>query len=93
MARFLKGEKQIELSSNSMLGALCNYITFPEHKRFQPINSNWGIVEPVDILKELENLPEDSEFKNLPPRKARKNKKLKTQLLSKRAIEYLSSLV
>ena len=53
MKRYLSGEKLIELSSKSMLGALLEYITYPEHKNFQPINSNWGIVEKPEMDKKL----------------------------------------
>lgn len=53
MARHLKGEAMLELPDTTMLGALCEYITFPEHKHFQPVNSNWGIVQKVDIPKKL----------------------------------------
>ena len=34
-----------------MLGALTNYISYRGHKTFQPINSNWGIIEPIDLPK------------------------------------------
>ena len=34
-----------------MLGALCNYITFEEHKNLNPINSNWGILPPLEVEK------------------------------------------
>ncbi len=49
MARYIKGQNLIHLSSESMLGALCNYITFEEHKKLNPINSNWGILTPVEV--------------------------------------------
>ena len=34
-----------------MIGALTNYISYRGHKKFQPINSNWGIIEPIDLSK------------------------------------------
>jgi methylenetetrahydrofolate--tRNA-(uracil-5-)-methyltransferase len=46
-AKLINNEKLLMLEPKSMLGALCNYITFPEHKHFQPVNSNWGILEPL----------------------------------------------
>ena len=58
-----------------MLGALTHYITNPEHVNFQPINSNWGIVPPVEL-----------------PKKERKNKKLKAELISQRSIEAIKNL-
>ncbi len=76
MARLLNGEELLELPKDTMLGALTHYITNPEHTNFQPINSNWGIVPPVDL-----------------PKKERKNKKLKGELMAKRAIESLKSVL
>ena len=61
MDKFLNDEDMVELSDNTMLGALINYITYPEHKKFQPINSNWGIVAEVKgDKKQLK----DKNFKN-----------------------------
>lgn len=74
MARYLNNEPLLELPQETMLGALTHYISNPEHENFQPINSNWGIVTPVEL-----------------PKKERKNKKLKGELLSKRAIEALQN--
>ena len=72
MAKFLNGEPLLELPPETMLGALTHYITNPENDRFQPINSNWGIIPSVEL-----------------PKKERKNKKLKGELMSQRAIETL----
>ena len=59
MYRYLNGEKLIELMSKSMLGALLDYITFEEHKSFQPINANWGIIEkPQDFKNTKKNKEE-----------------------------------
>ncbi len=61
MLNYLKGEPLIKLPPKTMLGALLDYITCPDHKQFQPINSNWGIVEPMEFdrktrkNKELKN--------------------------------------
>jgi methylenetetrahydrofolate--tRNA-(uracil-5-)-methyltransferase len=78
MARLINDEPLLELPTDTMLGALTHYITNPEHTNFQPINSNWGIVPPVEL-----------------PKKERKNKKLKGELMANRAInslnEYLKS--
>lgn len=74
IAKYLNGEPLLELPKNTMLGALTHYITNPEHENFQPINSNWGIVPPVEL-----------------PKKERKNKKLKGQLMSDRAISSLKA--
>lgn len=81
MARYLSGGMAIPpyglltLPAKTMLGALCAYISDPAHEKFQPINSNWGIIAPIDL-----------------PKKERKNKKLKNELLAKRAIEIISAV-
>lgn len=76
MAKLLSNEPLLELPKETMLGALTYYITDPEHTNFQPINSNWGIVPPVEL-----------------PKKERKNKKLKGELLSRRAAETLKQFL
>lgn len=81
MARYLEGAgglgnpPYLELPCETMLGALCTYISDPAHEKFQPINSNWGIIAPIDL-----------------PKKDRKNKKLKNELLAKRSIEWVDEL-
>lgn len=72
IARQLEGKELIELPQETMLGALCSYISSSELKHFQPMNSNWAVVSPIEL-----------------PKKERKNKKLKNELLSKRSIEVL----
>lgn len=71
MARLIKGEKLFELPKITVLGALTHYITDENHDKFQPINSNWGIVDSIEL-----------------PKKERKNKKLKAEMLSKRSIDW-----
>lgn len=73
MAKYLKDEELLVLSKENMLGALCAYISDPAHEKFQPINSNWGIVPPIDL-----------------PKKERKNKKLKNELLANRSISSMN---
>lgn len=50
-ARYVNNEQLLVLPEETMLGALTHYITNPEHEKFQPINSNWGIVPPVELPK------------------------------------------
>ena len=57
-----------------MLAALTQYISDKNHEKFQPINSNWGIVDAIEL-----------------PKKERKNKKLKAQLITKRSTEFIMS--
>lgn len=71
--KYLSGEHLLELPRETMLGALCAYISDPAHEKFQPINSNWGIVPPVEL-----------------PKKERKNKKLKNELLANRSISSMN---
>jgi len=59
------------LSPLTMLGALVNYVTSADPKRFQPINSNWGLINPNP--GELE-------------KKLRKDKRLKNEFLAERAL-------
>lgn len=73
MANYIKGNPLLQLPKTTMLGALSRYITDEQHEKFQPINSNWGIVEPVEL-----------------PKKERKNKKLKAELIAKRSLEYIN---
>ncbi len=76
MARYLQNKPLLQLPTTTMLGALCNYISSSELKHFQPMNSNWAIVDYIDL-----------------PKNERKNKKLKNEKLSKRAINDLRQLL
>ena len=75
MARLISGEELLNLPPKTMLGALTQYISDENHEKFQPINSNWGIVEPVEL-----------------PKKERKNKKLKAELIAKRSVDYCNKM-
>ena len=74
MARKLEGKELLILPEETILGALTRYISNSEHTQFQPINSNWALVPPIEL-----------------PKKERKNKKLKNELLAKRSIEKLEN--
>ena len=43
-----KGRKLLSLSSNTMMGAIANFITTCPQKDFQPMNANFGIVSPLE---------------------------------------------
>ena len=75
MARLLNNEALMILPQITMLGALTHYISDEKHEKFQPINSNWGIVSQIEL-----------------PKKERKNKKLKSEMISRRSIDYLKTL-
>lgn len=53
MARYLKNQEPLVLPDVTMLGALMKYITDTQHKHFQPINSNWGIVAELDVDRKI----------------------------------------
>ncbi len=59
--RFIKNLPLIELPSTTMLGALTSYITYSDHKNFQPVNSNWGIVDDIEADKKVKK---DKTLKN-----------------------------
>jgi methylenetetrahydrofolate--tRNA-(uracil-5-)-methyltransferase len=43
-ARFLNGQRPIELPGSTMLGALCHYITHASLEDFQPMKANFGLL-------------------------------------------------
>lgn len=45
-ARLLKGQPPAILPTNSMLGALCHYVTHASSKDFQPMKANYGLFQP-----------------------------------------------
>jgi len=53
LARLLAGEDPLIPPATTMLGALYRYLRETEPKRFQPMNANFGLMEP------LENAPRD----------------------------------
>jgi methylenetetrahydrofolate--tRNA-(uracil-5-)-methyltransferase len=65
-----------DLPRSTMMGALSHYISSCEPKYFQPINSNWGIINYEPEALEM---------------KYRKNKTLKNEFLANRALEALNS--
>ena len=46
-ARFLRGEEPLVLPRETMLGALCHYITHASAADFQPMKANYGILPPL----------------------------------------------
>ena len=63
--------QEVPLSRLTMLGALVNYVSSADPKRFQPINSNWALINPN---------PDELE------KKLRKDKRLKNEFLAERAL-------
>ena len=50
ITRFLQGEEPIEMPQETMLGALCHYITHAEARNFQPMKANFGILPPLQVV-------------------------------------------
>lgn len=46
LARVIRGQDPLELPRTTMLGALLHYVSHADPETFQPMNSNWGILEP-----------------------------------------------
>lgn len=47
-ARLLQGDPLLELPRETMLGALCHYITHAEMQDFQPMKANFGILPALE---------------------------------------------
>jgi methylenetetrahydrofolate--tRNA-(uracil-5-)-methyltransferase len=48
VARLVHGQPLIELPPETMLGALCHYVSHAEPKYFQPMKANFGILPPLE---------------------------------------------
>lgn len=46
--RVIQGDHALMLPRETMLGALCHYITHADEKDFQPMKANFGIMLPLD---------------------------------------------
>lgn len=89
MARRVNGEEPVILPSETMLGALTRYISDKNHL---PNTNRQG--EETSGKKHLPLQPINSNWALVPPvelpKKEKKNKKLKNELLAKRALDILS---
>jgi methylenetetrahydrofolate--tRNA-(uracil-5-)-methyltransferase len=47
-ARFLSNQSTLTFPRETMLGSLAHYITTAAPKHFQPMNSNWALLPPID---------------------------------------------
>ncbi len=66
LGRVLRGEAPVVPPPTTMLGGLFRYLREAEVKRFQPMNSNWGLVDPLnkrvrDKVRKREMLAERAE--------------------------------
>jgi len=73
MANYLNNSPFITFKTDTAIGAMAKYIANANKNNFQPMNINWGIIDPLD--------------------EPMKNKKLKKELLSKKAINSLVSTI
>ena len=46
-ARLLLGDEPLALARETMIGALCHYVTHAESPRFQPMKANFGLLPPL----------------------------------------------
>ena len=46
--RLMKGQPLITFSQNTMIGALCWYVTHADPKTFQPMKANFGLMPPLE---------------------------------------------
>ena len=53
MARFIQNKALLTLPKESMLGALCHYITHADLKDFQPMKANFGILPDLNLGKKI----------------------------------------
>ena len=53
LERKLKGEREILISENTVLGALSRYVATP-NKDFEPMNANFGILPPLTVRDKKE---------------------------------------
>lgn len=54
-ARLLQGQHPVILPTNTMLGALCHYVTHAEAKHFQPMKANFGLMPPPESKMKKED--------------------------------------
>jgi methylenetetrahydrofolate--tRNA-(uracil-5-)-methyltransferase len=50
-ARCLQGKPLLTLPQETMLGALCHYVTHADLKDFQPMKANFGILPPIEAME------------------------------------------
>ena len=49
VARMLEGEELISFSADTIIGGLYNYLVNANTDNFQPINANFGILNPINV--------------------------------------------
>jgi methylenetetrahydrofolate--tRNA-(uracil-5-)-methyltransferase len=51
-ARLLRGEETLTFPRETVLGSLAHYITSARPNHFQPMNSNWALLPPLEAVQE-----------------------------------------
>ncbi|GAB4535706.1 MAG: methylenetetrahydrofolate--tRNA-(uracil(54)-C(5)) -methyltransferase (FADH(2)-oxidizing) TrmFO [Anaerolineales bacterium] len=74
-ARVLHAQPPLTLPPETMLGALCHYITHAAPQDFQPMKANFGILPPLDDL----------------PAQERQGKRMRAAAYARRALEVLQT--
>ena len=46
---YINGGEPLVLPTTTMIGAIINYITDPETKKFQPMGANFGLLPPLEV--------------------------------------------
>jgi len=64
-AQLVDGKELLTLPGDCMIGALIRYITSADPKHFQPINSNWGIIDTPPELMKLDKIARREEVRKL----------------------------
>jgi methylenetetrahydrofolate--tRNA-(uracil-5-)-methyltransferase len=64
-ARGVLGEELLTFPRETVLGALAHYITAADPKHFQPMNSNWALMPPLDEAA-LEGIATQGRKKKIP---------------------------
>lgn len=49
LARLMQNKNPLTLPNETMLGALCHYVTHADLKDFQPMKANFGILPPLEL--------------------------------------------
>ncbi len=47
-ARMFRGDRSVELSADTVVGALASYVADSRNRHFQPMNANYGILNPIE---------------------------------------------
>ena len=52
--KYLQGQEQVTFPRETMIGALCHYVTHAAARDFQPMKANFGILPALEMKKRLD---------------------------------------